>query len=212
MIYEMRTYDLHQNGIAEFEAGFTEVIAYRQTFSPLAAFWHTEIGPLNQIIHVWPYEDLNERTRIRAIARKENTWPPNNAHLIARMQSDIMIPLPMMAPIKPGKQGPYFEICTDIYCTRELPTIVKVWERAIDMRLQFGPLCAMWYSDVGGLNKFQHIWPYQSLDQREEIRKKLLATGEWPPGRRAEKEGGRDYRVIRQESKIVMPAAFSPLQ
>ena len=25
----------------------------REEFSPLGAFWHTEVGPLNEIIHVW---------------------------------------------------------------------------------------------------------------------------------------------------------------
>lgn len=60
MIYEMRTYDLHQHALPEFEKGFGEGYAYRNKFSELAAFWHTEIGALNQIIHVWPYEELNE--------------------------------------------------------------------------------------------------------------------------------------------------------
>lgn len=123
-----------------------------------------------------------------------------------------MIPFPFMSAIKPGKQGPFFEIHTDTYCTGELPTIMKAWERAIDVRLQFGPLCAIWYSQMGGLNKFQHIWPYQSLDQRAEIREKALATGLWPPGKKAEKEGSRDYRLVAQETRIVVPAAFSPLQ
>jgi hypothetical protein len=32
----------------------------------LGAFWHTEFGPLNQVIHVDPYEDLQQRTAVRA--------------------------------------------------------------------------------------------------------------------------------------------------
>jgi hypothetical protein len=36
--------------------------------SPL--FWYTEIGSLNEVIHIWPYEDMLERTRIRAEAVK----------------------------------------------------------------------------------------------------------------------------------------------
>ena len=37
----------------------------RAKVSPLAAFWHTEVGPLNRVIHVWPYENLD---RLRAEA------------------------------------------------------------------------------------------------------------------------------------------------
>ena len=58
MIYEMRTYDLKPRSLPEVEKRFGKAYEYRKKFSPLAAFWHTEFGPLNQIIHVWPYQDL----------------------------------------------------------------------------------------------------------------------------------------------------------
>ena len=71
MIYEMRTYDLKPRSLLEVEKRFGEMYEKRRKYSELAAFWHTEIGPLNQIIHVWPYRDLEERGRIRAAAVKD---------------------------------------------------------------------------------------------------------------------------------------------
>lgn len=76
MIYEIRTYDIKPGSLAEVEKRFAEAYEHRKKRSPLAAFWHTEIGPLNQIIHVWPYKDLAERDRIRAEAVKDKTWSP----------------------------------------------------------------------------------------------------------------------------------------
>ena len=35
----------------------------RQKLLGTGGFWHTEIGPLNQIHHVWGYKNLAERTR-----------------------------------------------------------------------------------------------------------------------------------------------------
>ena len=58
MIYEVRTYDLKPGTVASYEEKFGEALPHREKYSKLAAFWHTEIGPLNQIIHVWPYENL----------------------------------------------------------------------------------------------------------------------------------------------------------
>ena len=66
MIYEVRTYSLKPRALPEVEKLFEEGLAARQKYSPLAAFFHTEIGPLNQIIHIWPYDSAEERTRIRA--------------------------------------------------------------------------------------------------------------------------------------------------
>ncbi len=212
MIYEMRTYDLKPHTLPEVEKRFGEAYEKRKKYSELAAFWHTEIGPLNQIVHVWPYKDLEERGRIRAAAVKDGAWPPKTGEFIVNMRSDIMIPFDISPEMKPGKMGPYFEMRTYIYAPGELPKLTKAWEKALPARLEFGPVCAIWYSELGGLNKFVHIWPYPTLDARIDTRKKTLAAGVWPPSVVAKKEGLADYHLLAQENKILMPAAFSPLQ
>ncbi len=212
MIYEVRTYDLKPRALPEVEKRFGEAYEKRKKYSELAAFWHTEIGPLNQIIHVWPYQDLEERSRIRTAVVKDGGWPPKIGEFIVKQQSDIMIPFAISPPLKPGKMGPYFEMRTYTYAPGQLPVIIKCWENAIDVRLQFGPVCALWYSELGALSKFVHIWPYQTLDQRNATRDKARATGQWPPSVKAEKEGGKGYELLAQENKILMPSSFSPLQ
>ena len=211
MIYEMRTYDLKPRTLAEVEKRFGEAYEKRKSYSPMAAFWHTEIGPLNQIVHVWPYENLAERERIRAAAVKDSIWPPPIGEFIARMRSDIMTPFAISPELKPGKQGPYFEMRTYTYATGgDLPKIMAVWEKALPARLEYSPLGAAWYAEIGGLNKFVHIWPYASLDARVDTRKRAQAAGLWPPS--AKKHGLPEYELVAQENKILMPAAFSPLQ
>ena len=63
MIYEFRTYTLHPRTLPEFLKRWTDALEPRLKLSPLAAFWYTEIGPLNQVIHVWPYENVLERSQ-----------------------------------------------------------------------------------------------------------------------------------------------------
>jgi NIPSNAP protein len=212
MIYEVRTYDLKPRSVPEFEKRFGEAYEKRKKYSELGAFWHTEIGPLNQVVHVWPYKDAAERDRIRAAAVKDGVWPPKTGEFVVSMRTDIMIPFAISPEMKPAKVGPYFEMRTYTYASGELPVIMKNWENAIEGRLKFGPVTAIWYSDVGALNKFVHIWPYKSLDERVTIRNKTRATGAWPPSELAEKQGGRGYQLLAQENKILMPSAFSPLQ
>ena len=210
MIYEMRTYDLKPRSLAEVEKRFGEAYEKRKKYSELAAFWHTEIGPLNQIIHVWPYKDLEERARIRAAAVKDGTWPPATSEFIVNMRSEIMVPFTISPELKPGKMGPYYEMRTYTYAAGDLQKLMQVWEKAVPARLQLSPLCAAWYSDLGGLNKFVHIWPYPSLNARNETRDKAQATGVWPPS--AKKQGLPEYHLVAQENKILLPSAFSPLQ
>ena len=65
MIYEVRTYTLRTGAVAEFEDRFAKRKPLREKHSALGAFWHTDFGPLNQVVHVWPYEDLKHRTAVR---------------------------------------------------------------------------------------------------------------------------------------------------
>lgn len=212
MIYEVRTYDIKPKSLGEVEKRFGEAYEFRKTLSPLAAFWHTEIGPLNQIIHVWPYKDIAERDRIRSEAVASGNWPPKIGEFIVNMRSEIFIPFKFSPEIKPGKMGPYFEMRTYTFAPGELGKIQKVWEKALPERQKISPLVGIWYSELGGLNRFTHIWAYPSLDARNETREKASATGAWPPSAYAKRENMPDALLVAQENKIVMPSAFSPLQ
>jgi hypothetical protein len=212
MIYEVRTYDIKPKSLGEVEKRFGEAYEFRKTLSPLAAFWHTEIGPLNQIIHVWPYKDIAERDRIRAEAVASGNWPPKIGEFIVNMRSEIFVPFKFSPEIKPGKMGPYFEMRTYTFAPGELGKIQQVWEKALPERLKISPLVGIWYSELGGLNRFTHIWAYPSLNARNETREKASATGAWPPSAYAKRENLPDALLVAQENKIVMPSAFSPLQ
>jgi len=101
MIYEMRTYTLKPGTVAEFEARFAERHPYREKHSKLGAFWHTEFGPLNQVIHVWIYDDLNQRLEVREAANKDPDLQrlPGGREFVLQQESDIFMPAPFMRPM-----------------------------------------------------------------------------------------------------------------
>src|SRR3954463_12203548 len=84
MIVEFRTYRLKPGSVAEATKRFGEGLANRTKVSPLGAFFHTEVGPLNRIIHVWPYEDFAHRTQVRS--QKIDGWPPNIREFVEDQQ------------------------------------------------------------------------------------------------------------------------------
>jgi hypothetical protein len=214
MIYEVRTYDLKPNTVAEVEKRFAEAYETRKKFSSLAAFWHTDVGPLNQIVHVWPYQDLAERARIREQATREGAgkWPAKTAEFMVRQRSEIFLQFPFSPELKPGRQGPIFEMRIYTYAAGEQANLAKSWELALPARLKYSPLTAVWYSELGGLNQFVHIWPYATPNERWEVRKKVVADGIWPPSVVAKRAGLPEAQLVLQENKILMPSAFSPLQ
>ncbi len=205
MIYEIRTYGLVPGSVAEVEKRFGEAYEYRKKYSELAAFWHTEIGPLNEIIHVWPYRDMEERGRVRAEATKEPNWPPKIGDFVRTMHSEVLVPLPFSPLLKPGKFGPIYEIRIYTMKLGVLPEIIKAWEPKLPGRMKLSPLAVVGTVDLGEANRFIHIWPYSSFDQREAVRSQARQLGVWPPV-------GMPERLLTQMNKIVVPASFSPMQ
>lgn len=205
MVYEIRTYGLAAGSLAEVEKRFGEAYEHRKKYSELAAFWHTEIGPLNEIVHVWPYRDLGERARVRAEVAKEPNWPPKIAEFIRSMHSEILVPFPFSPLLTPGKLGPIYEMRIYTIKLGTLPDIMKGWEAKLPERLKLSPLAVAGNVDLGEANRFIHIWAYTNLDQRAAVRAKAVQLGVWPPG------GGAE-RLLTQANKIMLPAAFSPMQ
>ena len=208
MIYEFRTYTLFPRQLNEFMNRFGEALPKRLEFSPLAAFWYTEIGPLNQVIHVWPYEDAGERARIRAEAVASGCWPPKAGELIVDMQSEILEPMPFAPALQPGKLGPYYEMRTYDLRPGGAAGMSTRWAEYIEGRLALSPLAGVFHSDLGRLNQWIHIWAYESLDQRTAVRKEAASKGIWPPPAAA----GDENPIVAQETKILLPAPFSPMQ
>ena len=205
MIYEFRTYTLKPRSLAEVEKRYGEAYEYRKKYSPLTAFWHTEIGPLNEIIHVWGYRDLAERARIRAEAAKDANWPPKIREFIVDQNVEVLTPFPFLPDVTPGTVGPIFEIRRYSLMGGSLPGVMKRWEGALPERTKLSPLVVAGGVEFGGANRFIHIWAYKSMDQRLQVREQARKAGIWPP------PGGGD-ELLAQSNKIVMPSAFSPLQ
>ena len=205
MIYEIRTYQLKPGSVGEVEKRFGEAYEYRKKYSPLAAFWHSEIGPLNEIVHVWPYADLAARDRVRKDAAKDDNWPPKIGEFILHMSSEVLVPFDFVPPIKPGKMGPIFELRYYGMKAGTTPDLKQRLKAALPARLKLSPLVTAGVCEFGQANRFIHIWAYESMELRSAIRDEARQTGVWPP------PGGGDS-VLTQANKILLPSAFSPLQ
>ena len=203
MIHEIRTYDLKPRSVEQFGKNTKIKLDKRLEYSSLAGFWYTDIGPLNQVVHIWPYDDTNHRTEVRSRAVKDGIWPPENSDLTLNMRSDIMIPATFMKPLEPKALGPVYEMRIYTYQPGTMGEVLKRWGDAIPHREEFSPLAAGMYTELGGLNKWIHVWPYKDLEERNKIREEASATPHWPPPT-------REF-LVTQENKICVPAAFSPM-
>ncbi len=203
MIYELRSYTLKPGTVGKFEEIWAPMVEARSKLSPLAGIWHTEFGPLNQVLHLWPYASLDERARIRALAVEQKVWPPPTEELIVRMESEILQPAPFMRPLAPAKLGNVYELRIYTYRPGTMPEVIRRWAEAVPYREKYSPLAGAWSSEIGTLNRWYHLWPYASLAERDRIRAEASKEPHWPP-RTGE-------FLLSMENKLLIPASFSPL-
>ncbi len=139
MIYEVRTYTLRPGAVAEFEERYAKRLPAREKHSKLGAFWHTEFGPLNQVVHVYPYDDLNHRTaRARRRWRKdaERNALPGGRRPDRGPGSRDHDPAPFMRALgsRDYGTGNVYEMRTYTYAPGDLPKVLEAWAKAIGAR------------------------------------------------------------------------------
>ena len=171
----------------------------------LGAFWHTEFGPLNQVIHVWPYESVDQRNEIRAEASKDPNWPPaNDPDMYIHQEAEIFTPAPFMRPMG-GDQA-----LGNVYECASTPTDRALWARCSNAGRQPFPTVKSFHpwpracpANSAPLNKWVHIWPYKDMAERDRIREAAGKTriGRLPPG---------NFCSTRK-NKLLAPASFSPM-
>ncbi|MCB1742659.1 MAG: NIPSNAP family protein, partial [Gammaproteobacteria bacterium] len=92
--YEMRTYTLRPGGAAEMAERWQAHLPGRLALSPLAGVFTSDIGGLNQWLHIWAYESLDQRVAVRKKATAEGIWPPPGASPVVSQENKIVLPAP----------------------------------------------------------------------------------------------------------------------
>jgi hypothetical protein len=170
--------------------------------SPLGAFFHTEVGPLNRVIHIWPYDDLQHRTQVRS--QSIPNWPPKTQEFIVEMESKIVVAAPFCPAFTPRQYGNLYEIRTYTMQPGVTQQVIERWAERIEGRVKLSPLAAAGHTELGPLNQWIHIWAYKDANERARIREESRKDGNWPPATRG--------MFIKQENMLVVPASFSPLR
>ncbi len=99
MIVEMRTYTLHPGQVANYLKLYAAEGLATQTriLGKLVGYYSTEIGNVNQVVHLWAYDSFEERTKRRAALFADPTWLtyiPKVREMIITQESKILSPAP----------------------------------------------------------------------------------------------------------------------
>lgn len=95
MYFEMRTYTLRPGTAAKYMKLFEEVgLPILSRYAELVGYWYTDIGDLNQVVHIWKYDSLDQRTISRKKLYEDKAWQtdflPGAMSMLGRQENKIM--------------------------------------------------------------------------------------------------------------------------
>lgn len=103
MLVEQRTYTTHpgkwRDYLALYEAKGLAI--QKEILGRMVGYYYTEFGPLNEIVHLWAYTDLNDREQRRAVLAANPQWKSYVVEmlpLLARQESKILKPASFFSP------------------------------------------------------------------------------------------------------------------
>ena len=211
MIYELRTYTVKQGTLPDVikNSGTVSRDIRKDDYGKLEGYWSTEIGPLNQVIHLWTYADLNERARLRAELYKNPRWTTEYTPLIRPhlIRQDIRLLNPVIGPLAPASAPNVYELRN----YRARPGAVRQWvdlfEKIMPVREKYSKPVGLWITEAGQPNETCHIWAYKDLNHRVQVRAEVGKDPEWQAFLK-ESAGLLDE----MHSTIMLPAPHSPLK
>jgi NIPSNAP len=211
MVYEMRTYTTPA-GQAPVLGKLSGEIARGirgDEYGKLEGYWITEIGPLNQVMHLWSYDNLIHRDERRAALGQNPRWHSEYLSqalpLILRQDIRLMNAARPLTP--PEKEGNVYEYRTYRCKTAKAAEWLKYILEALPTREKYSKIVGLFSTIAGQPNEVSHIWAYESLNHRAAARAAAAADKDWQAFL---KKGGPLLEEM--HSTIMLPTPASPLK
>ena len=204
MLIEFRFDQLKPRCVPAYEAQFQASLPERTALSPLGGIWRTEVGNIDQVVHLWFYDDSAQQEAVQLRASKLNSWSAveRSEHLLEQ-ESRLVTRAPFSPQIAPHAYGNIYELRIYDYEAGVIPTVIERWQEKIEARTRLSPLVFCGHSSGGRLNQWFHLWAYENALERQRIRAESVRQKIWPPDARA--------GLIRQRNMLLVPCSFSPL-
>ncbi len=184
MLIEQRTYTLKPGCVRKYLEIYEREGLHVQSyyFQRMIGYFHTEVGALNQIIHIWGFPSYEQRLEARAGLAADLKWQAyaqQTRPFILAQESCFLTPA-TFSPIN-GSVGAALNLP---HVVNEVKAMVSAYEKALDGNDLDSLDALMWDNDQA--IRFGH-------------RESLVGKSQISAFRSARKGGSGERKVIRQE-------------
>ena len=212
MINELRMYTTRpgkMHHVVNASATVAQKIRNGDTYGKLIGHWSSELGRMNQYIHMWEYSDVEEMRKLRSELAAKEDWKSKFVPLVGPYILTQEIRL--LRPLTKIKQP---TITTNIY---ELKIIKLNIGQAMKWKDKFLDIVSsiegsslnigLWNTELQDPNEIISIWSHPNIESMSKYWKDLDENKDWQ-NFNAYQENSVKY----EESIILRPSICSPLK
>ena len=144
--------------------------------------WTTEIGDLDQAIHIWEYPNYPSYIDTQEKLLKDPEFQSAQQKLrpmLRNRENQIMIEFCPFPSEEPRSDDSIFELRSYVLKPGRVLEWEQHWREGMEARRDLIQPVGAWYSQLGQLNYVHHMWRFPDIQARKEIREKAWEIKGW---------------------------------
>ena len=212
MINELRMYTTRPGKmmhVVNSSATVAQTIRNGDTYGKLVGHWSSEIGRMNQYIHMWEYSDVEEMRKLRSELASKEDWRNKFVPLVGPyiLTQEIRILRPLTERKLPADKSNIYELKiiklnigeVNKWKNKFLDIVSDIEQKSINIGL--------WNTELQDPNEIISIWSHPNIESMSKFWSDMGNDKNW-----LDFNAYQEKAVKYEESIILIPSVCSPLQ
>ena len=212
MIYELRMYTTKpgkMKHVVNSSATVAQKIRNGDTYGKLIGHWWSEIGKMNQYVHMWEYQNVEEMRRLRSELSSRDDWKKEFVPLVGPyiLSQEIRL-LRSVSDLKtPSNSNNFYELKIINLNIGKAGQWVAEFNNLVNEIENESLNIGIWQTELSNPNEIVSIWSHSSVERMQMFWEKLENNSSWKKFMDFQESSVKEEQTI-----ILKPSSCSPLQ
>jgi len=212
MINELRMYTTRpgkMKDVVNASATVAQKIRGGDTYGKLIGHWWSEIGKMNQYVHMWEYKDPEEMRRLRSELAAKEDWKNKFVPLVGPniLTQEIRLLRPLTEIKKPVNSSNIYELKIIKLNIGQSAKWAKKFLEIVDLIENSSINIGIWNTELQDPNEIISLWSHPNLENMSKYWYELESNKNWN-----DFNNYQEKSVKSEENIILKSSVCSPLQ
>ncbi|MDB3955824.1 NIPSNAP family protein [Alphaproteobacteria bacterium] len=212
MINELRMYTTRpgkMKDVVNASATVAQKIRGGDTYGKLIGHWWSEIGKMNQYVHMWEYKDPEEMRRLRSELAAKEDWKNKFVPLVGPniLTQEIRLLRPLTEIKKPVNSSNIYELKIIKLNIGQSAKWAKNFLEIVDLIENSSINIGIWNTELQDPNEIISLWSHPNLENMSKYWCDLESNKDWNDFNNYQQNS-----VKSEENIILKSSVCSPLQ